>query len=160
MYNIQNSTKIMQNYMDLSQNATLRSAQWLLVILRCMCRVVGEVVLSRLCPKAKHPHCPSAIQNSQNPSLSSIGCNAIPLSEVQIQLLLCFNKFDFLHCFRDASLQSMVGQQCHYQFIDSVCECVHLCIAIRFCLSTCLLLVYIRPNHSGLTMLILNRFEK
>lgn len=117
-----------------------------------MCRVVGEVVLSRLCPKAKHPHCPSAIQNSQNPSLSSIGCNAIPLSEVQIQLLLCFNKLDFLHCFRDRckfSEHSWAAVPLSIHRLLCVCVCVHLCIAVRFCL-------YILPNHFGLTILKLH----
>lgn len=151
-------SKIQQNCMNFSQNATLRSLQWLLANSRCMCRVFGELELCSLCPKAKPPHSPSAVQDSQNPSLSSAGCNEIPLSEVQIQLLLRFNKLDFLHCFRDVSLQSKVGQQCHYQFICcvSVCVCVRLCIAVRFCLSTRLLLVYILPNNFRLTVLILN----
>lgn len=44
----------------------------------------------------------------------SDGCNGIPLSEVQIQLLQSFNKLDFLHCFRDVGLQSTVGLCLYY----------------------------------------------
>lgn len=128
------------NYPKFNKDATLRPAPWPLAILGCMCRVLGELVLCRLCPKAKPLRSPSAVHNSQNPSLSSAGCNGIPLSEVQIQLLLRFNKLDFLHCFRDASLQSTVGQQCHDQFIDfGVCVCV--CVSPWFCLSTLLFFI-------------------